>query len=250
MNNLKEVCNTELGRVHFFVTDDKEVYFSLADLCKLLNINHNEAVEKLKGNGIYKMSSANKKQSIKLFIVDKSLDTLIKLSSVSNADCIHEWLFKVAQTYHTSFGALKVDDLKDDEIANSVLKKLNELEVLCAVQKEKIEEDIYKVKLIDSIFATKAPYDFDSVCMIIKYKGLSTPTILAELRNAGILDSSNVPLQRYIDERYFRVIQIRSVTGDEEIVRTKVLIYKKGIRLVEDILKRKAGIKDGRISKS
>ena len=77
----------------------------------------------------------------------------------------------------------------------------------------------------------------------IKYKNMSLANILEYLRADGILDEDNQPLQKYIDEGYFRLVTAITYKGTEEIRLTKVLVYKKGIRLIEKILDKTGGKK-------
>ena len=98
-----------------------------------------------------------------------------------------------------------------------------------------------KIIFINSIYGSKVPIDMAQVPGRIKFKNLSQSTILEDLILAGVFDEQNKPAQKYIDEGYFRFVKVTTIIGTSEVVKTKTLVYTKGIKLIESIIKKRVG---------
>ena len=48
-------------------------------------------------------------------------------------------------------------------------------------------------------------------------------------------------MQKYVDEGYFRFVTVTTMIGTTETVITKILVYNKGIKLIESIIKKRVG---------
>lgn len=247
MANLKKVSSAQYGTVEVITTEEKTLLYNFKDICKLFGINYQQARTDINSLGLYEVPvKVDQRKSKKLFIDEANLSVCLRLSTDENADAIYGWLKEIKTKLVTTVGEYTVEDLKDEGVALKVLHRLRELESIVIVQEVKIEEDSMKVKLVDELYGTKVPIDFYLLTMRIKYKGLSIGTILEDLRANGIFNESNLPYQKYIDEKYFRLVTVTTNIKTEEVTVTRVLVYQKGIRLVEDILKKKAGIKNER----
>lgn len=246
MIRIKEASNASYGRVKIAITENHEVLFCMQDVCKLFSINLQNTRTRLDTSQIFSIKLSEHKNDKKLFISDTNLKRCLTFSTEEKADGIYKWLTEVKFLEQLHYGTYSLDDLEDRKIAQVVLKRLQELEIICSVQKVKLEEDAFKVKLVDSLYGAKSPVDFNLVPALIKYKGISIASILEDLRLNGIFNEDNIPYQKYLDEGYFRLVSIISHVKAEEIKLTKVLIYQKGIRLIEGLLKKKAGLKNER----
>ena len=244
MARVKEVSSSAYGRVKITTTKDRLILYSLKDICKLFSINYQKVREELPNNQLYEINALKEvRHSKNFFINQKALETCLKISEEAKADEIYEWLVSIKDKAETIIHNYSVDDLKDEEVAFKVIKKLVELETSISVLKTRVEDDIPKVEFANSLYGSKALIDFHQINLKIKYKNISLATILEHLRNAGIIDSSNQPYQKYIDSRHFRLITVLTHINTEEVKRSKVLVYKKGIRLIEETIRRMAGVK-------
>lgn len=247
MVNLKEIVSPKHGIMHVAVTNEKEVMFSFQDICKLFNINIHSTRAKLDGAGLIEVPiQVSKRKVKKIYIDQRNLEICLRESNETNADGVYSWLTETMSQLLITVGGYGVDDLQNPEVATKVLHRLKELETIIAVQDVKIEEDAIKVKMVDKLYGSKAPIDFSQIETIIKYKGVSQQSILDDLRSNGVFNALNMPNQKYVDSRHFRLVTITTTFQASETVITRVLVYQKGIRLIEDILKKKAGIRSGR----
>lgn len=247
MVNLKEIISPKHGIMHVAVTGEKEVLYSFQDICKLFNINVHQTRTKLDGSGLIEVPIQVSKRKVKKVYIDQNnLEICLRESNETNADGIYAWLNETKNRLLITVGGYNVDDLQNPEVATKVLHRLKELETIVAVQDVKIEEDTIKVKMVDKLYGNKAPIDFSQIESVIKYKGVSQQSILDDLRSNGVFNAQNVPNQKYIDSKHFRLVTITTTFQASETVITRVLVYQKGIRLIEDILKKKAGRRNGR----
>ncbi len=179
----------------------------------------------------------------KLFILERDLKVCLRLSEDEKADMIYQWLKEIRLKGVTLINEYTVKDLKNEETASFILNRLKELETKVSVLKIEQEENIEKIKFTDKLFGKKGPIDLYLIPKRIKYRGLSYSSILEDLRLAGVFNEDNFPNQKYIDSSHFRLVKISTTVRTEETTVRKVLVYQKGIKLIEDILKKKAGAK-------
>ena len=250
MVNIKEVLNPELGRVRVLVTDKDSTWFCLQDICILLGIKYQEARCNLGERVLEVLTPNSQRNSYKPYISFRCIEELSRTSQEKKLDEIIMWLEGVSFAYSISFDGITIDDLKEEGIAIRFLNRLKEMELNLAVLMETSKEAEEKIKFVDMLYGTKVPLDMKVACTRLKYQKVSYKNVLDDLRNSGIFNESNQPHQKYIDEKFFRLVSITTIIGTEEVVRTRVLVFQKGIRLIEDMIERKVGIKSGRKGKS
>ncbi|HOF43180.1 MAG TPA: hypothetical protein PLE44_01120 [Bacilli bacterium] len=139
------------------------------------------------------------------------------------------------------FQELNPNDLRDLTVAGRVLDRSAELEKLVSVLSFKTEEDAEKIAFVDSLYGTRVPIDLILVPGRIKFRNIGYKTIVEDLRTAGIFNERNQPNQKYVDEGYFRFVTVTTIIGTTEVVKTKILVYNKGIKLIESIIKKRVG---------
>lgn len=139
------------------------------------------------------------------------------------------------------FQDLTPKDLRDLATANKVLNRLAELEKLVSVLSFQVDENADKIAFVNSLYGTKVPIDVSLVPKRIKFRNISYSAIMEDLRSAGVFNERNQPVQKYIDEGYFRFVVVKTVVGSTERVMTKTLVYNKGIKLIESIIKKRVG---------
>lgn len=244
MARVNEVSSSTYGRIKITTTNDRQILYSLKDICKLFSINYQKVRLELPSNQVKEIEVIKDVRNGKsIFINTEALDTCLKLSEELKADEIYDWLISIKDKVEMIIHSYTIDDLKDDDVAFKVLKRLMELETTVSVLRTRVEDDIPKVEFANNLYGSKVLIDLNQINQKIKFKNMSLSIILEHLRNAGILDSNNQPFQKYIDTKHFRLITVITHVNEEEVKRSKVLVYKKGIRLVEETIKRTAGVK-------
>ncbi|MBG0763094.1 phage antirepressor KilAC domain-containing protein [Acholeplasma laidlawii] len=241
---VKEVKKANFGKIKIASTMGKEFLYCLKDICKLFSINLQTARVKIGNKNIYEIPIIKKDSESKTLFTNKiGLTECLTLSQDEKADMIYEWLLDVKEKMSITFNNYTVDDLKNKDTASFILNKLNELSTLVSVQNVKIEENMEKVHLYDGIFGKKGPIDLTLVPTRIKYRNISLLTMLEILRTSGVFNERNLPHQSYIDSLHFRLVTVTTNVKTTEVIATKVLVYKKGITLIEDLIRKKVGRK-------
>ncbi len=246
MTIVRKVKDSVFGTVKVALSAEDKMLYCLQDLCKLMGLNIQNIIALLGNDKVVQLEYIEKKNKTKKSFVDREgLEFCIRSSKDKNADYIGVWLKKVEKEYYTLFQDIKPSELKDTKVAKRVLNRMKELEKIVSVLELKIEEDAEKVTFVNSIYGSKVPIDMAQVPGRIKFRNLAQSTILEDLRAAGVLNERNEPAQKYIDEGYFRFVTVKSMIGTTEMVTTKTLVYTKGIKLIESIIKKRVG-NDGR----
>ena len=239
---VKEIKNSNFGIVKVALSSDDKMLYCLQDLCKLMGLNINNIIALLGNDKIVYLNYVVKnKRTRKAFIDSEGLDFCVRTSEDPKADYIGVWLKKLEKNSTLMFQELLPNDLKDLSVAGRVLDRLAELERLVSVLSFKSEEDAEKIAFVDSLYGTRVPIDLTLVPGRIKFRNIGYKTIVEDLRTAGIFNERNQPNQKYVDEGYFRFITVTTMIGTTEVVMTKILVYNKGIKLIESIIKKRVG---------
>ncbi len=239
---VKEVNHSNFGKVRVALSSDEKMVYCLQDLCKLLGLNMQNVIALL-GNDkiIYLEYIVKKNKTKKAFIDREGLKYCVRTSKDPKADYIGIWLEETGKKHFIVFQDLTPKDLKDLATANKVLNRLAELEKLVSVLSFQVDENADKIAFVNSLYGTKVPIDVSLVPKRIKFRNISYSAIMEDLRSAGVFNERNQPVQKYIDEGYFRFVVVKTVVGSTERVMTKTLVYNKGIKLIESIIKKRVG---------
>jgi len=239
---IRKLKDVDYGEVRIAITAEDKVLYCLLDLCKLLKLNMHNVIA-LYGNKeiTYLHLEENNKKVKKAFVNENCLRYCVSQSECEKADFIYLWLTVATEKFNAIYKDLKPEDLSDLSLAAKVLNKINELEVRLTIQGMKIEEDKEKVELLNKIFGTTIPICLEIVPMRLKVKNVNLTTVLEILREAEIINEDNVPAQKYIDEGYFRKVKTIVVKKADQNVRTTTLVYEKGIKLIENLLRKRYG---------
>lgn len=116
----------------------------------------------------------------------------------------------------------------NDLIALAVI----EAQKMLAEKDKQIEEMKPKAEFFDAVADSKTAISMNEVSKVLGIKGYGRNNLFEFLRNNGILDRWNVPYQRYIDARWFRVVEQKYMKNGEPFVSTKTLVYQKGVEAI------------------
>ena len=244
---LRKISSPEIGSINIVTTTEKMLLYNLKDISTIFHIKQKEARETISSNHIFeiKIKPENSKESYQTFIDFDGVEKCHDLSEDEDAHVKLEGLRSIKEKMTVAVYGYTIDDLKNEDVRFKLIKRLNELEIANSVYEVKIAEDKPKVNLVDKLYGTNVPLDLSLIITKIKFKNISYEQILEELRIAGIFDNNNRPYQKYIDKKYFRYVTIQTLVKASEITQTRVLFYSKAVKLVEDLIIKKAGKKDG-----
>ena len=111
------------------------------------------------------------------------------------------------------------------------------------IQAEMIEELQNKVSRLEPAanFAYQLCSSKDTIeigeCAKVLNKNIGRNRLFEFLRNSNVLQSNNIPYQKYIDAGYFRVIESKYVTPNGETkISLKTVVFQKGVAYINKLL--------------
>jgi anti-repressor protein len=115
-------------------------------------------------------------------------------------------------------------------------KTLENAKSVIAQQKQQLIEQRPKVEFFDAVASSHDAIDMGNVAKVLECK-LGRNQIFDILRRKGVLQSNNVPYQKFIDAGFFRVIEQKYGTPDGSVhVNIKTLVYQRGIDYIRKII--------------
>lgn len=103
-------------------------------------------------------------------------------------------------------------------------------------QQKQISEMTPKAEFFDAVADSKTAISIGDLAKILAVKGYGRNNLFEFLRTAKVLDKNNLPMQRYVDAGYFRVIEQRFMRNGEPCVNIKTLVYQRGIDFVRQLI--------------
>lgn len=100
----------------------------------------------------------------------------------------------------------------------------------------KAREDAPKVEFFESVAESKDAVEMKAVSSTLNYVAVGRNKLFAILREQKVLQSNNIPYQKYIDAGYFRTIETKKNCGTEVRIFIKTLVYKKGLDYIRKLL--------------
>lgn len=100
----------------------------------------------------------------------------------------------------------------------------------------KAREDAPKVEFFESVAESKDAVEMKAVSSTLNYVAVGMNKLFAILREQKVLQSNNIPYQKYIDAGYFRTIETKKNCGTEVRIFIKTLVYQKGLDYIRKLL--------------
>lgn len=120
---------------------------------------------------------------------------------------------------------------------------------LAAEQAERIEEQQKqiaemspKAEFFDTVADSKTAISIGELAKILGVKGYGRNNLFEFLRQNDVLDKNNVPMQRYVDAGYFRVIEQHFMRNSEPCVNIKTLVYQRGVDFVRRLIAKRDAV--------
>ncbi len=162
--------------------------------------------------------------------------------NVERSGSSHTMLFDEAQVT-----AIKLE-IENHSKVNALTPKTNLerqliIQQAMQIQAEMIEELQNKVSRLEPAanFAYQLCSSKDTIeigeCAKVLNKNIGRNRLFEFLRNSSVLQSNNIPYQKYIDAGYFRVIESKYVTPNGETkISLKTVVFQKGVAYINKLL--------------
>ena len=240
VNDIQIFDNKEFGQIRT-IEIDGEPWFVGNDVAKSLGytnprdaiLNHVFDDDK----GVEKLDTLGGAQNMTV-INESGMYSLIFNSRLESAKKFKHWVtsevipsirktggYNLPQTYPEALRALA----DQAEKAEKLLIQNNELQLANQEMKPKAE-------FFDAVAGSKKAMSMEEVAKILSYPGIGRNKLFEILRNQNILQSDNIPYQKYIDSGYFRVIEQKYNVGDEVRINIKTLVFQKGVDFIRKTL--------------
>ena len=238
MNDIQIFNNSEFGDIRSLEIDGKP-YFVANDVATALGYSRpaDAITQHCKGSVKHRVPTNGGEQEMKI-IPEGDIYRLIIRSSLPSAEKFERWVFdevipnirktggyNLPQTYPEALRALA----DQAEKAEKLLIQNNELQLANQEMKPKAE-------FFDAVAGSKKAMSMEEVAKILSYPGIGRNKLFEILRNQSILQSDNIPYQKYIDSGYFRVIEQKYNVGDEVRINIKTLVFQKGVDFIRKTL--------------
>ena len=150
-------------------------------------------------------------------------------------------LLAIKLEYINAFNAMEQQIRQSSGVPQSFAQALmlaaKQQEMIEAQQKQ-LEVQQPKVEFFDAVAESKTAIEMKLIANTLHFKNVGRNKLFCILREQGILNSGNVPYQRYIDCGYFRTIEQKyTVPSGETRINIKTLVYQRGLDYIRKMLK-------------
>ena len=201
-------------------TDQYMTTKELAEVLGVVKDTINATVEKLEVNGVLRrVDIARNKQGGYLFTEDQA--TLIK---------------QEIQKHH-NLTSRQIDSVSTELEENQMIAQ-----AIAILQRRvtKAEEEAERLRPA-AMFAYQICSSKDAIdignCAKVLNRHIGRNNLFEFLRNKKVLQSDNIPYQKYIDSGYFRVIETKyTIPSGETKISLKTLVLQKGVAYINKLL--------------
>ena len=96
-----------------------------------------------------------------------------------------------------------------------------------------------KEEFYDAVAGSKTAIEMAAVAKVLNFNGIGRNKLFEILRDERILQSDNIPYQKYIDNGWFRTIEQKYSKDGETYINIKTLVYQKGVDGIRKILEKR-----------
>ena len=151
-------------------------------------------------------------------------------SKVIGTDKAWDMFDKLEDVY---FNSNKPIQLPQNYLA--ALESLVETEKAKQAAEQKVALLQPKADFYDTVANSESLLSMADVAKVLD-KGIGRNRLFKLLRDKGILQSNNVPYQRFVDAGYFKVVENSYMAGDNAIVSTVTYVKQKGVDYIRKLL--------------
>ena len=95
-----------------------------------------------------------------------------------------------------------------------------------------------KEEFYDAVAGSKTAIEMAAVAKVLNFNGVGRNKLFEILRDERILQSDNIPYQKYIDNGWFRTIEQKYSKDGETYINIKTLVYQKGVDGIRKMIER------------
>lgn len=246
MNNIKEFFNEKFGTVRTIEIDGITHFFGV-DIARILGYsNESKAINTHCKHVIKKTLETSTSQNGRLVkssvtLINKSdIYRLIVRSKLDSVDEFEAWVFDEILPTIERTGAY-IEDGREEEMIERYFPSISDDVKLLMIKdlqkavKNEQEKNKELQQFYDDLMNTEGLYHMN---MVAKQLKIGRNTMLSYLRGKGIMfyqDNSNVPYQRFMNQKLFAVIESPCADGK---YRPVTYATKKGLEYIRKLLRK------------
>jgi len=230
-NDIQIFSNEEFGQVRTVEIDGKP-YFAASDVATALGyVNPRKAIiDHCKGVTKCDTPTNSGVQAIN-YIPEGDIYRLIVSSKLPSAEKFEKWVFDEVIPSIRKTGGYNLPQTYAEAL-RALADKAEEAERLALENKELLP----KAEFFDAVTDSKDAIPMAEVAKVLNM-GVGRNKLFEFLRYRKVLQSNNIPYQKYIDAGYFRVIEQKFDRGYGDIgINMKTLVFQKGVDYIRRIL--------------
>ena len=212
MNNIEIFKNSEFGEVRTIINDNDDIWFSLKDICTILDIgNPSDVKRRLNLDGVdtieVVVNTPLGEQKVNMnFVNEDGLYDCVLDSRKPNARKFRKWITSEVLPSIRKHGMYATEELiNNPDLLIQVATKLKEEKEKNRLLENKIEEQKPKVRFYDTVTKSDTHLNLEQVAKLLNYKGVGRNNLFKILREKDILTMKNFPYQKYVDLEYFKL---------------------------------------------
>ncbi len=246
MNKIKEFMNEKFGTVRTLEVDGVTHFFGV-DIARILGYsNESKAINTHCKHVIKKTLETSTSQNGRLVkstvtLINKSdIYRLIIRSKLDSVDEFESWIFDEILPTIERTGAY-IEEGREEEMIERYFPSISDDVKLLMIKdlqkaiKEEQEKNKELQQFYDDLMNTEGLYHMN---MVAKQLKIGRNTMLSYLRGKGIMfyqDNSNVPYQRFMNQKLFAVIETPCADGN---YRPVTYATKKGLEYIRKLLRK------------
>ena len=234
-NLMKTFESQEFGKVRV-VEISAEPWMVGKDIAKALGYsNGRDAISKHVDDddkGVAKCDTLGGKQDLQI-INESGMYSLVIGSKLPGARKFKRWITSEVLPSIRKHGAYMTPEKIEEVLMNPefIIKLATELKE----EKQKVAQLQPKADFYDTVANSDSLLSMADVAKVLD-KGIGRNRLFKLLRSRGILQSNNVPYQRFVDAGYFKVVENSYMAGDNAIVSTVTYVKQKGVDYIRKLL--------------
>ncbi len=236
MEELKIFKNSEFGEVRV-IEQNNEPWFVASDVALILGYRTSNDMTRILDDdekGTHIMSTPGGKQNM-IIINESGLYSCILKSRLEGAKQFRKWVTsEVLPSIRKNGGYIaNQENLNEDEL---MARALIVAQSVIDRKSKQIEFMQPKADFYDTVTQSDDLIDIGQVAKIINVKGIGRNKLFEILRNLKVLDQHNNPYQKYIDSKYFKVVEVPKLSKGVVKIYLKTCVYQKGLNYIRRLV--------------
>lgn len=230
MNELKIFNNPEFGEIRT-VTINNEPWFVAKDISDKLGYAQTSNMMKRVDNEDSISSILDDMNMKSLLINESGLYSAILGSKLESAKKFKRWVTSEVLPSIRKTGAYNLPQTYTQALEQLLIKAKENEKLLADNQMMQPKADFY-----DAVAGSKTAIEMAAVAKVLNFKGVGRNKLFEILRDEKVLQSDNIPYQKYIDNGWFRTIEQKYTKDGETHINIKTLVFQKGVDAIRKIL--------------